>query len=268
MPDAPIGPTRELISPALFERFRDRIAADLATRPFTMPAQEHRQAVAGMLETVGGATAYDVLGLSVGSRPDEVQPAYTRLARQVHPAHAAALELPEAILRLLFEHATRAYLVLSDPDRRKAYDREHRGEEGSGPRAAAELDAARREMAAKNFQRAQGLMRSEQYHYVVELLRDTVRWDRRPEAIALLGEAQARNPNWLGEAIENLREAVTLAPREVAYRLRLAQVLEEAGRGIEARTEYEGVLTRFPSHPEALSGLERLRAAGTPARRT
>ena len=262
MPDPPIGPTRELISPALFERFRDRIAADLATRPFTMPVDEHRRAVAGMLETVGGATAYAILGLSVGSRPDEVQPAYTRLARQVHPQHAAALELPEAILKLMFEHATRAYLLLSDPDRRKAYDREHRGQEGSGPRVATELDAARREMAARNFQRAQALMRSEQYHYVVELLRDTVRWDRRPEALALLGEAQARNPSWRGQAIENLREAVTLAPREVAYRLRLAQVLEEAERVIEARTEYEGVLSRFPNHPEALASLERLREGG------
>ena len=84
----------------------------------------------------------------------------------------------------------------------------------------------------------------------------------QPQVLALLGEAQSRNPSWRAEAVENLRQAVSLAPREVAYRLRLAQVLEEAGRGIEARGEYEGVLTRFPNHPEALSGLERLRSAG------
>ena len=262
MPDVPLGPTRELISPALYERFRERIAAELEARPLTLPVEEHRQSLARMLETVGGATAYEVLGLSVGSRPDEVQPAYTELARRTHPAHASRLGLPEDVLRLLFEHATRSYLLLSDPERRKAYDREHRGEETPRPRSEEELAAARREKAQKSFQRAQALMRSQQFHYVVELLRDAVRWDRRPEVLALLGDALSRNPNWRAEAVDNLREAVALAPREVAYRLRLAQVLEQAGRGLEARTEYEGVLTRFPNHPEALTGLERLRAAG------
>ena len=262
MDETPVGSTRELVSPALYERFRERIAADLEDRPLELPAGEHRQALARMLETVGGATAYEVLGLSVGAGTEAVYPAYAELARLTHPQHAARLELPEDVLRLLFEQATRAYLVLSDPERRKAYDREHRGEEAGRPRSEEELAAARREMAQKSFHRAQALMRSQQYHYVVELLRDAARWDPRPEVLALLGDAQSRNPNWRGEAIENLRQAVAAAPREVAYRLRLAQVLEEAGRGAQARVEYEGVLARFPEHPEALTALERLRAAG------
>ena len=262
MSEPPVGPTRELVSPALYERFRERLAADLEARPLTLPVEEHRLALARMLETVGGANAYEVLGLSVGSRAEEVQPAFTELARRTHPRHAARLGLPEDVLRLLFEHATRAYLVLSDPDRRKAYDREHRGEEAMRPASEQERAAALREMAQKNFHRAQALMRSQQYHYVVELLRDAARWDPRPEILALLGDAQARNPNWVEQAVESLRAAVAAAPREVAYRLRLAQVLEEAGNVVEARAEYEGVLGRFPGHPEVLTALERLRAAG------
>jgi hypothetical protein len=264
MPEPPVGPTRELISPALVERFRERIAADLAARPLVLPVEEHRRLLARLVERIGGATAYEVLGLSVGARPAEVQPAYTELARRVHPDHAARLGLPEDVLRLLFEHATRSYLVLSDPDRRKAYDREHRGEEALAPRSDEDLAASRREMAQKSYQRAQALMRSQQYHYVVELLRDAVRWDPRPEILALLGDALARNPHWRDEAIERLREASAGAPREVAYRLRLAQVLEEAGKGSEARVEYKGVLARFPEHPEALAALERLDSAGAP----
>lgn len=262
MAEPPAVPTRELISPVLVERFRERIAADLEARPLDLSAEDHRRLLGRLVETIGGATAYEVLGLSVGSAPAEVQPAYTELARRVHPAHAARLELPEDVLRLLFEHATRAYLVLSDPERRKAYDREHRGEEALAPRSEEDLAATRREMAQKSFQRAQALMRSRQYHYVVELLRDAVRWDPRPEILALLGDALSRNPHWREEAIEHLREAAAGAPREVAYRLRLAQVLEEAGKRREAQTEYEAVLGLFPAHPEALASLERLRSAG------
>jgi predicted Zn-dependent protease len=171
--------------------------------------------------------------------------------------------MPEGVLRVLFEHATRAYLVLSDPERRRHYDREHGRAAAAVPVAEEELQAHRRQMAQKSYERARGYMRAEQYHYVVELLREAVRWDPRPEIHALLGEAQSRNPHWRPQALENLAEAVRLAPREVAYRLRLAQVLEEAAHPDESRRQYEEVLARFPNHPEALAGLDRLGAAAT-----
>jgi hypothetical protein len=267
MPHLPEVPTRELISPALFERFRTRIADDLADRPLALEVEEHRAEIARRLESVGAADAYEVLGLEASTSGEGVTLAYTALARRVHPTHAEALNLPEPLLRLLFEHATRAYLTLSDPDRRRRYDREHRQELPPPPRTEAELLEVRREMARKNFTRAQSLMRSEQFHYVVELLREAVRWDPRPEVYALLGEAQSRNPHWRPAAVENLRAAVQLAPREVAYRLRLAQVLEEVEQVVESRAEYEAVLTRFPQHPGALAGLERLRALDSQRRR-
>jgi curved DNA-binding protein CbpA len=260
MPHFPEVPTRELISPALYERFRGRIADDLAERPLALPVEEHRVEVARRLQGVGAADAYEILGLGPEARDEEVTRAYTELARRVHPDHAGQLHLPEPLLRLLFEHATRAYLTLSDPERRQRYDREHRRTLPPPPRSEEELLAVRREMARKSFARAQSLMRSEQFHYVVELLREAVRWDPRPEVYALLADAQSRNPHWRAAAVENLREAVRLAPREVAYRLRLAQVLEEAERSKESQAEYEAVLSRFPNHPEALAGLERLRA--------
>jgi curved DNA-binding protein CbpA len=261
--EVPEVPTRELLSPALFERFSGRIAEDLAERPLAVPRDEHRAELGARLQEVGGADAYEILGLAPEASCAQVTVAYTEVARRTHPDHAAAVGLPEPLIRLLFEHATRAYLTLSDPERRRHYDREQGRTAKPVTRSEEELLAERRALARKSYERARNLMRSEQFHYVVELLRESIRLDPRPEAHALLGEAQSRNPRWREAALENLRAAVRLAPREVSYRLRLAQVLEEAEALQESMSEYEGVLTRFPNHPEALAGIERLRGVNS-----
>ena len=76
---------------------------------------------------------YELLGLDVAASPDEVHTAYEEAARLVHPRHASRVGLEErrGTLELLFERATRAYLTLSLPDRRKRYDRELRRERDS-----------------------------------------------------------------------------------------------------------------------------------------
>src|SRR5688500_1632649 len=114
-----------LVSGALLDRFLARIAEDLAAQPLDLATEPHRAEIARRLETVGGATHYELLGLTSGATTEAVTAAFTALARRVHPRHAALLQLPEPLLRLLFEHATRAYLVLSDPHRRSEYDRVH-----------------------------------------------------------------------------------------------------------------------------------------------
>jgi tetratricopeptide (TPR) repeat protein len=255
-----------LVSPALLDRFLERIGEALDEQPHVAAPDVHRKEIAALLESVGGQTHYELLGVGAAVGPDGVAAAFSALARRVHPRHAVALGLPEPLLRLLFEHAVRAYLVLSDPDRRRDYDKLHRpsGTATEAPRNELELQQSRREMARSCFTRAQAAMHAEHYHLVVELLRDAVRWEPRAEAFALLGEAMSRNPRWRSAAVEQFREAVQLAPKEPAYHLRLAQLLEEAERFDDAAKEFRLVLERMPKHPEALAGLERLRDAARP----
>ena len=253
------SPGGALVSPALLERFLGRIGDDLEAQPLELPVDEHREDVARRLERAGGESHYELLELGANAGVEAVTRAFSAVGRRVHPAHAERLGLPEPLLRLLFEHATRAYLVLSDPDRRAEYDRLHRPGGGIlAPRSDEELQAVRREMARSCFARAQAAMQAERYHTVIELLRDAVRWDARPEMYALLGEAMSRNPRWREAAASQFREAVQLAPREPAYRLRLAHLLEETERHEEAVAEYRQVLQRMPGHPDALAGLQRL----------
>lgn len=71
---------------------------------------------------------YEVLGVSRGANDDELKSAFRRLARQYHPD---VNNSPDAEER--FKEINEAYAVLSDADRRAAYDRfGHAGVRGAG----------------------------------------------------------------------------------------------------------------------------------------
>ncbi len=63
-------------------------------------------------------------------------------------------------------------------------------------------------------------------------------------------------------AIADLRTAVETDPAKLAIRLDLARVLGEAGRGAEARTEYDAILRVQADYAPALTGLGALEADG------
>ncbi|HEY3344322.1 MAG TPA: molecular chaperone DnaJ [Anaerolineaceae bacterium] len=71
---------------------------------------------------------YEVLGVQKNASPDDLKAAFRRLARQLHPDVNKA---PDAEER--FKEINEAYAVLSDPEKRAAYDRYgHAGVTGMG----------------------------------------------------------------------------------------------------------------------------------------
>jgi Tfp pilus assembly protein PilF len=56
-----------------------------------------------------------------------------------------------------------------------------------------------------------------------------------------------------------LRRAVELAPRNVRFRLALAEFYQDQGLLANARREYEEVLRIEPGHSEAKAGIKRVR---------
>lgn len=68
-----------------------------------------------------GSTHYQRLGLPSLASPEEVRQAFRRLSKQLHPDTAL---LPPAEAHRAFRDLQEAYSILSDPDRRRAYDRQ------------------------------------------------------------------------------------------------------------------------------------------------
>jgi curved DNA-binding protein CbpA len=208
--------------------FAARIAASLAERPVDLAAAEHREQVAVLLRRVGEASFYDLLGIDPASPVLKVHEGYERTARLVHADNAQRLSLAgrEGVLDVLFERVTEAYLTLSDPERRKRYDREN-----TVWRTPATPAVPRAEEAQRLYDRARTLAAAEQLHSAVELLREAVRTTPKADYLALLGLLQARNPRWLHHAEEHLRRAIEMGSQDPALPAALAEVRRRAASG-------------------------------------
>ena len=243
-------------------RFQDRIGRDLAREPLEMDADDHRRRLAELVAACAAGSYYELLEVDPGAGDAAIHEGFRRLARVVHPSHAERVGLEQRIgvLQVLFERATEAYLTLSDPHRRDAYDRLIVDEPGPRRRSPERAEEARR-VARDLRERARELVANDDYHFAVELMRQAVLL--APDdagSWALLGRAQRANPKWLHMAADSLRRALQLEPESVDHRVALARVEADRGEGERAGYLLREALERHPGHPDAVDALEALEA--------
>ncbi len=192
--------------------------------------------MAGLLRQAGDASFYQLLDLVPTATAQEVHDAFEQVAQLVHPANARRLGLAgrEGVLEMLFERITQGYLTLSQPSRRKAYDRELSPGAWTAawsPAPDRRRDEARK-LAQQYYERALMLVASEEIHFAIELLQQAVRSDdSRADVHALLGKLQAKNPRWLRAASENLQKAIDLGAKDAELPAALDQVLQRLHSG-------------------------------------
>ncbi len=230
-----------------------------------LETEEHRQRLKELMRQLGELNHYELLGVPLGARIEEIHDAYSELARLVHPSHSRRLGLgdKQGGLELLFERATEAYLTLSDPERTRAYlDRvggalETEQFQPSPEKRRQEL----RDMAAEKYRLAVNYAAREEYHFAVQLLEQALEVDSRPEYWVLLGECQGRNPRWLERALYSYSQAVQLSGQDPELRCRLAGCYLRLRQYARAREEYEAALERMPGFPDAITGLKQVAVA-------
>ncbi len=258
-----------LVPPETLASFLERIRDSLADVPLGVDQDQHRREVAELIAQRGGSDHYELLGIPLSTQSEEIIGPYRQLARLVHPDHASRLQLAggEAALAVLFERATKAYLVLSDPDRRRKYDVElDLSASQVEERSAEEISASRLKMAHRSYREARRQLQAEDFHYAYEHCQIAVHNDpQNPEYLALLGEIQSHNPKWLGEAANSLLKALEIRPKEPVFLYQLATVYERMGNDQAALGAYEGVLEKMSNHPGALEGVERLSSKASSA---
>jgi curved DNA-binding protein CbpA len=72
-------------------------------------------------QTIAMDDHYEALGLEQTATPEEIKKAFKQLALKYHPD-----QHPSPIANAIFRTLNEAYLVLSDPEKRRAYDEELR----------------------------------------------------------------------------------------------------------------------------------------------
>ena len=195
---------------------------------------------------------YSLLGIGRNASAAEVRHAYAKLAREKHPDRFSD-PAERAAAHALFQEATAAFNMLSNPRTRQEYD-------ASLDRPAAPVP---QEIARDAFERACQEFEAKRYHEAIELLRTAVQHaPQEARYHAALGRTLCRNPHWMREGIQEVERAIQLAPRTAAFHTELAELLLAQGLRLRARKAAESAVRLEPADPRALRVLRDTESEG------
>ncbi len=232
----------------------------------------HAELVRNTYRRIDWLNHYELLGVAASATTEQIAQAYFERSRLFHPdlRHREDLAQFEKELTTVFQRLKTANDVLSDPQRRSAYDATL--EEAPVPVAVVEVSAdpkAKRQLAAQSYKRARQLIEEKDFFPAVEMLREAVRFvPDNAEYRYCLGQVELRNAKWVEQGLANLKEAARLDVRHTAYIKEAARALHLYGRDAEAEPFARRLVDLDPS-PENRELLETVLAgeAAQPAPR-
>ncbi len=229
-------------------------------RPEAVPADESapvtRESIEQAFAGLPLQNHYQVLGIAAGATDPEVKKAYLRLAKAYHPDRHMDPTMGDLHKKLeqLFSAITSAYQTLSDPARRREYDRagtvqkapaqyeEKRAEEyvenyaEKTKRAAAYFNKGMKDYGAGNFWGA-----AESFAWATRL--DPV----KAEYSYQYGVSLSHIPRRKHEAEEHLRKAIEIDPLKPEYYLELGTLYLKSGLKAKALAVYNEALRENPN---------------------
>lgn len=245
---------------ALLQSLSLRFERNLKEEPLELAQEEFKARIAELFSGLGAMNFYELLGADPASSTEVVQSKYEALARQVHPSNETAYGLTglKEMLALLFERATQAYFVLSDPDRRHQYNQGQVIDLTASQVSGAEREVESKELARRYFDQAQALVARGDFHYAIEMLQTASKLDRKAEYLLALARAEIKNPLWITRAVDSCRAALEVDPQNAEVRYLLGEIYEQQGDTERARSQYAAAARADPGHAQAASKVRNL----------
>jgi curved DNA-binding protein CbpA len=195
---------------------------------------------------------YSLLGVSRDASATEIRERFRALAREAHPDRAPASRKAEAEAK--FQELTEAVNVLSNPERRKAYDFDRMAAASGG--AATEGDEV-----AQNYVN-QGIAAYKEKRYAEAAGNFALAVTRDPtdaKSQHYLGLASSRSGD-MRAAIKALEAAIALEPHNAVLLKDAGAVFRQAGMLVKAEKVYQEAVRWDPSAADARRALEEVRA--------
>jgi curved DNA-binding protein CbpA len=198
----------------------------------------HADLVRSTWRRIDWLSHYELLGIGHDATTEDVRRAYLERGRLFHPDLRLRPDLAgmERELTTVFERLKIAHDTLSNADARAEYDR--LSEETAStvyPEEKVVDPEARSQHAVRNFVYAMKLIDAKDYFPAVELLQEAVRLaPEQAEYRFRLGEVELKNPKWLERGLDDLAEAIRLAPTRVDFLRGAARAFYAYGRKRDA----------------------------------
>jgi curved DNA-binding protein CbpA len=239
---------------------------------------EQRHEILELFQALPLKNHFEVLGVRPGCSDADVKRAYTALAKRFHPDvnRDPRLEDLSDILEAIFIRVGEAWEVLGGARSRAAYESRfvptHRAEAHvEEPRAAASAQPDPQQAAGAGpepepyvmpedtLNRAGLLLAQARYWDAIQMLESAVphmqpqRHQHRGRI--LLARAYAKNPNWLRQAQDQLKEVVREDPENADALFELGLVYKSGGFVTRAQAMFRRALELNPDHREAAAEL-------------
>jgi curved DNA-binding protein CbpA len=195
---------------------------------------------------------YALLGVSREATETEIRERFRSLAREAHPDRAPARRRNEAEAR--FQELAQAVNVLTNPERRKAYDFEL--SVTHAPRTPGENDA----IAQDYIEQGIAAFREKRYADAAGNFSLAVHRDPRDaRAQHYLGLASARSGD-VRSAVKAIEGAMALDPQNARLLADAGSIFRQAGLLFKAEKAYQEAVRWDPSAPDVRKALEEIRA--------
>lgn len=194
---------------------------------------------------------YGLLGVARDASETEIRERFRALAREAHPDRAPAQKKAEAEAK--FQELTEAVNVLTNPERRRAYDFDLAASAGSG--VATEDDAV-----ASNYV-TQGIAAFKERKYAEAAGNFQLATHRNPKDVKAqhyLGLASSRAGD-VRAAVKAIEAALAIEPHNGGMLRDAGAIFRQAGLLLKAEKAYQEALRWDPSAAEARKALEEIR---------